>query len=129
MEPNWENVPLPRDWERRKAERVRKNEAAFKAHNERRQALERAAAGPDEPIPIVCECGDAGCWDSLPVTIPEIERAHSAKLRYLVKPRHVMPDFERVVSQHDNYWVVEKYAPEDVPAATDASLTAEPASP
>jgi hypothetical protein len=128
MEPSWTNVPLPPDWERRKAERVRKNEAAFKAHNEGRRALERSAVGPDEPIPIVCECGDAGCWDSLLVTIPEIERAHAVKLRYLVKPQHVMPDYERVVSQHEAYWVVEKYAPEDGPASA-AEPAMEPASP
>jgi hypothetical protein len=84
--------------------------------------------GTDQPIPIVCECGDAGCWDSLLVTIPEIEKAHAVRLRYLVKPRHVMPDFERVVSQRDNYWVVEKYAPEDLPATTVEGATVEPAS-
>jgi hypothetical protein len=118
----FENVPLPPDWERRKGERVRKNEAAFKAHNDRRKAFEQLMAGQDEPVPFVCECGDAGCWDGLQLTIAQFNRAHAAPLRYAVKPLHIMPDYEWVVEQHDSYWIVEKYAPGEAPAEAAARL-------
>ena len=31
-----------------------------------------------------------------------------------VLPGHVMPEFETVVEQHDHYWVVEKFTPDEV---------------
>jgi hypothetical protein len=129
MDPEFGDVPLPIDWERRKAERVRKNEAAFKQYNERRKAFEAAVADPDDLIPFVCECGDAGCYDGLPLTITEFDEAHAARMRYAVKPRHVMPDYERVVQQYDSYWIVEKYDPGDAPAERGAMRSSELASP
>jgi hypothetical protein len=116
MEPDFGEIPLPIDWERRKAERVRKNEAAFKQHNERRKAFEEQWAGPDDSIPFVCECGDAGCYDGLPLTIEEFDEAHARAMRYAVKPRHVMPDYERVVQRYESHWIVEKYDPGQAPA-------------
>jgi hypothetical protein len=116
MQQDLENVPLPPDWERRQAERVRKNEAASKAHNERRKAFEQRVAGLHEPIPFVCECGDAGCWDAVPLTIADFDRAHATKMRYVVKPSHVMPDYERVVEMQESYWVVEKFSPDQTAA-------------
>jgi hypothetical protein len=122
MEHQFENFPLPPDWDRRQGERVRKNEAAFKAHNERRKALEQPLARSDERIPFVCECGDAGCWDAVELTIEEFNQAHATAMRYAVKPLHVMPDYERVVGQHESYWIVEKFSPDQFSEA--ASTTA-----
>ncbi len=62
---------LPIDWGRRKAERVHKNEAAFKQYSERRKGFEAPLAGTDDLTPFVCECGDAGCYDGLPLTIAD----------------------------------------------------------
>jgi hypothetical protein len=107
------NAPLPEDWARRRAEQLRKNETAFREHNHRRAALEGAAHLPgSERVPIVCECGDANCWDALEVALPDVERAQ-ARGWFTVKPKHVMPDFERVVEQHRGFWLVEKYSPEE----------------
>jgi hypothetical protein len=50
-------------------------------------------------------------------------------MRYAVKPRHVMPDYERVVQQYDSYWIVEKYDPGDAPAERGAMRSSELASP
>jgi hypothetical protein len=129
MEPDFGEIPLPIDWERRKAERVRKNEAAFKQYNERRKAFEEQLAEPDDLIPFVCECGDAGCYDGLPLTIDEFDQAHARRMWYAVKPRHVMPDYERVVQQHDSYWIVEKYDPGEAPAERAAMGSSDLASP
>lgn len=128
MDSELRDVPLPPDWERRKAERVRKNEAAFRAHNERHKALEKDNVGQGELIPFVCECGDADCWDAVSLTITQFESAHAGKLRYAVKPVHVMPDYEQVVERHDMYWVVQKYAPGEAPAEAAARAAAGSAS-
>jgi|1186.fasta_scaffold70035_1 hypothetical protein len=124
MEEESQNFPLPPDWERRKAERVRKNEAAFRAHNERRKEFEQGLVASDERIPFACECGDANCYDPIELTIPKFDNAHAEERRYVVKPLHVMPDYERVVEQHDDHWVVEKYPPGEAPAEA-AALAAE----
>jgi len=102
------DVPLPPDWKRRRGEVVRKNEAMFRAHNERRMVHEQPRSS--EHVPLVCECGDAECWDALQLTFAEFEGAHATPHTYAVKPLHVMPDFEVVLAQRDRYWVVEKYA-------------------
>jgi hypothetical protein len=108
---------LPPDWERRKAERVRKNEAAFKAHNERRKAFEEGSVGAEEPIPFACECGDAHCHDPVELTIGQFDGGHARDRWYIVKPHHVMPEYEFVIARHPSHWVVEKYTPDKAPEA------------
>lgn len=129
MEPDLGGAPFPVDWERRKAERVRKNEAAFKQYNERRKAFEERSAEPDDLIPFVCECGDAGCYDGLLLTVDEVDEAHATPMRYVVKPRHVMPDYERLVEQRESFWIVEKYDPGHAPAERAATASSDLASP
>ena len=102
---------------------MRKNEAAFKAHNERRKEFEQDVT-TDEPIPFACECGDVDRDDPIELTIPQFDSAHAHERRYVVKPLHVMPDYERVVEQHDYDWIVEKYPPGDTPVDAVA-MTAE----
>ena len=50
-------------------------------------------------------------------------------MRYAVKPRHVMPDYERVVQQYYSYWIVEKYDPGNAPAERAATGSPDLASP
>ena len=97
------------DWTQRAGDRVRKNEAAFKAHNERRMAFEQDVVARDEPIPFACECGDANCYEPVELTVAEFQSAHTGERRYLVRPGHVLPDYERVVARRGDHWIVEKY--------------------
>jgi hypothetical protein len=106
-------VSLPPDWKRRRGEVVRKNEAMFRAHNERRMEDEHPRSS--HRVPLVCECGDAGCWDAVELAFSEFESAHARPNTYAVKPRHVMPDFEVVLGQRERFWVVEKYDADGVP--------------
>ena len=89
-------------------ERLVKNELAFRDYNDRRVAVEEHAIIA-EPAPWVCECGDSDCIRALEATVEEFEAAHSAPDRFIVVPGHVYPDVERVVQQHDRYWIVEKF--------------------
>ena len=107
----------PSDRWQRQAQQVQKNEQAFRDHNERRAAFEKQALADDESLPIVCECGDPDCFEAFEVTIPQFESAHSRPEWFAVKPEHFLPDFERVVERHPGYWVIEKFAHDEVEAA------------
>ncbi len=99
-------------WSDIRRERLVKNELAFRDYNNRRVTLEQQAAAvldEDDRSPFVCECGDADCIGALMVTVAQYMEAHSAPNRFIVKPGHVYPDVERVASEHDSHWVVEKF--------------------
>jgi hypothetical protein len=102
------------EWQKERARRVEKNEAAFRAYNERRKEFEKPALSADEPTPFICECADTDCWGALELSAGEFEEAHAVADHFSVLPGHVMPEFETVVDQHDRYWVVEKFTPDEV---------------
>jgi anti-anti-sigma factor len=98
-------------WASRK-KRIVKNELAFRDYNNRRMSAEPVAAtDDDELIPFVCECGNQDCIETLMITAAQFTEAHSAPNRFLVRPGHVHPDVERLVSESDAYGIVEKTAP------------------
>jgi hypothetical protein len=87
-------------------ERLVKNELAFRDYNDRRVAVEEGESGL---APWVCECGDGSCIAVLEATVDEFQSAHAAPDRFMVKPRHIFADVERVLETYDRYWVVEKH--------------------
>jgi hypothetical protein len=101
------------EWQKERARRVDKNEETFRAYNERREQVEKQSSS-DEPAPFVCECADVDCWGVMELTVDEFEAAHEQDDHFSVISGHVMPEFEKVVEQHDRYWVVEKFTPDEV---------------
>ena len=90
---------------------VRKNVRAWRAHNERRWALEKEHLAIDERAPFVCECTSGDCAAALLLTMFELEAAHMADSWYAVLPGHIVDDDDtRVVVHHDHFWVVETHA-------------------
>ena len=57
---------------------------------------------------FVCECVDIGCSDRIALTIAEYEAVREVPARFAVKPGHVHFDHDDVVSEHDQFTVVEK---------------------
>jgi anti-anti-sigma factor len=97
-------------WQARKR-RIIKNEQTFRDYNNRRMQSEAIDATDDhEPIPFICECGSSDCIQSIMVTAAQFSEAHAAPNLFLVKPGHVYPDLERVVSEHETFAIVEKHA-------------------
>jgi anti-anti-sigma factor len=97
-------------WSIRK-QRIVKNEEAFRDYNNRRMQVEPVdATDDDELIPFVCECGDSDCIEALMITAATFSEAHSAPNLFVVKPGHVYPDVERLVTEHETYAIVEKHA-------------------
>ena len=101
------------EWQKERARRVVKNEQTFRDYNERREQFEKQASW-DEPVPFVCECADVDCWGVMELTVDEFEDAHKRDDHFSVISGHVMPEFEKVVEQHDRYWVVAKFTPDQV---------------
>jgi hypothetical protein len=89
-------------------ERIAKNEAVFRAAN---REIERAdqAAGDDQVIEVLCECGRPGCGGLINLTVAEYDRVHSQNDRFVVLPGHQSADMEKVVEERSDYLVVDKF--------------------
>jgi hypothetical protein len=96
------------DREEIRRERILKNEQAFRDYNNRRVEFEQDADTTGEVVPFVCECGDSECIEGMEMTLDDYMGAHSEPIRFAVKPGHVFPEAERVVAEHDRFWLVEK---------------------
>jgi hypothetical protein len=97
------------DREEVRRERLMKNEESFRDYNNRRVSFEQDADVHDDLVPFVCECGDSECIEGMELTLDEYTAAHSSGIRFAVKPGHVFPEAERVVAEHDRFWLVEKH--------------------
>jgi hypothetical protein len=99
-------------------ERIARNEALFREVNER--VNEVSDPEPTQRIDFLCECGDARCTESIPLTRAEYEGLRSDPLLFGVKPGHAIPDAEDVVAVNSRYEMVRKHHDEGMIArATD----------
>ena len=91
------------------AEQIARNDAVFRAANER---IRSAAAELDaaEPLPFICECADPACRELIPLTREEYEGVRLYATRFAVAPGHEggSDSAARVVEHGDAYVVVEK---------------------
>jgi hypothetical protein len=100
-------------------ERLARNEALFRAANERMAAWEERHRIEATEL-YFCECADPECRQKLPLSESDYERIRSAPDRFFVVPGHEKADIETVVESHDEWAVIEK-APEvrEIVEATD----------
>jgi hypothetical protein len=88
-------------------ERRATTESLFRDVNERiAESAERFDA--QEETDFVCECADPNCTDRVPATLAEYEEVRAAGSTFLVAPGHEQPDIERVVSDRDDFRIVDK---------------------
>jgi hypothetical protein len=91
------------------AEQVARNDAVFRAANER---IRSAAAGLQaaEPLPFICECADPACRELIPLSREEYENLRRHSTRFAVAPGHEggADSAARIVARGDRYVVVEK---------------------
>jgi hypothetical protein len=85
-----------------------RNESLWREVNERVSEINEANAVELELTDWVCECPDETCTERVGLTSDEYERVRTDSTHFLVAPSHVDPDVERVIEQHDRFWVVEK---------------------
>ena len=88
------------------AERVARNDAAFRSANER---IERAAEGLDY-APFLCECADMGCTETVLLSIAEYEEIRANPRHFLNTPGHypAAMGWATVVADRGRYEIVEK---------------------
>jgi hypothetical protein len=102
-------------------ERIGLNEAVFREVNERIEDLAETFQLKDEPLDLVCECGDATCVRRVTMTRAEYEELRSEPHQFAVHPGHEYPDVEEVVDRRKGYDVVSKNQgiPEKIAERTD----------
>lgn len=91
------------------AERVARNEATFRAANERiREAAEEHEV--DEAVPFICECADPACTTILRLSNDEYEEVRSVPTYFLNAHGHhrASGPVARVVETRGGYEITEK---------------------
>jgi hypothetical protein len=101
--------------------RIGLNEAVFREVNERIEDLADRFALTDEPLDLVCECGDADCVRRISMTRAEYEQLRSDPQQFAVHPGHEYPEVEEVVERRSGYDIVAKNKgiPERIAERTD----------
>lgn len=97
--------------------RAARNQALFRAVNEKLRELNHSFAEVSETDAVACECADVTCVETLHIGMQECLDVREHPRRFVVLSGHILPEVERVVSRLDGYVVVEKNA--DVSEVTD----------
>ena len=101
--------------------RIGLNESLFRDVNER---IEDAAASfglGDQPLNLVCECGDPTCVAQISLTRSEYEALRRDPTYFAVAPGHEIAGVEEVNERRKGYDVIRKNGgpPADVARETD----------
>jgi hypothetical protein len=102
-------------------ERIGLNEAVFREVNERIEGLAETFQLTQEPLDLVCECGDATCVRCITMTRSEYEQLRAEAHQFAVHPGHEIPEVETIVAKREGYEVVRKDegVPEQIAEQTD----------
>jgi 5-bromo-4-chloroindolyl phosphate hydrolysis protein len=88
--------------------RAARNQALFRAVNEKLRELNEAFSVVTETYAIACECLDTTCVETLQISMQDYVEVREHPSRFVVLTDHVYLDVERVVGGRDGYVVVEK---------------------
>ena len=88
--------------------RAARNQALFRAINEKLKTLNEAFAEVTDTFTIACECADTACIAMIEIHPHEYAAVRAEPRHFAVLPGHVYPDVEVVVRESDGYVVVEK---------------------
>lgn len=95
--------------------RAARNQSVFREVNERvleaKQGGLQAVAEDGFALQVICECANAGCHETIDISVEENEAIRASPIRFLIEHDHEWPDVERIVVAHDHYVVVEKVGP------------------
>ena len=102
------------------SDRVAKNEALFRAVNDRVRELGDETALVSDTIDFLCECGNGDCLQAIAMRADEYELVRANPVHFVVAHGHEKPDVERVVAESDGFVVIEKHPDEqDIARSTD----------
>lgn len=92
------------------------NEFGSKILNEERmdrvgQMHESARLEAHSNMIFACECDDADCHETIPMSTEEYQRVHSRTKHFIVVPSHVRLDLEKIITSFSDYVLVAKFYP------------------
>ena len=90
--------------------RAARNQALFRAVNEKLATLNEAFAEVAGTFAVACECADTTCVEMIDVAPEEYRAVRTHPRRFVVRVGHVYPEVEVVVHESPAYVVVEKVA-------------------
>jgi hypothetical protein len=88
--------------------RIGKNEVLFRDVNERLRELGEGFSMVTEEAEFVCECGNSACAAQVRMSLSTYEEIRSDAKRFFVIKGHEELEYEKIVSEHEGYLVVEK---------------------
>jgi hypothetical protein len=84
------------------------NEAMFREVNERIEGLAETFGLGDQPLDLICECGDVSCTQQIRMTSHEYEAIRKEPTFFAVYPGHEIDDVEEIVDRREGYYVIRK---------------------
>jgi hypothetical protein len=91
--------------------RAAENQSLYRSVNERIKQL-NAALGEIAPngdsYEWLCECADTECTLRISATLDEYEGVRENPRTFIVAPRHLYPEVERVLTENTRFTIVEK---------------------
>jgi hypothetical protein len=84
------------------------NEAMFREVNERIEGLADSFGLGEQPLDLICECGDVSCTQQIRMTRHEYESLRKEPTFFAVSPGHEIPSVEEIVERRDGYDVIRK---------------------
>jgi 5-bromo-4-chloroindolyl phosphate hydrolysis protein len=88
--------------------RAARNQALFRAVNEKLTDLNQAFVSAADTFVIACECADATCVQTLEIQPAVYAQVRAHPRRFVVLSGHVYAEIEGIVAQTDGYLIVEK---------------------
>jgi hypothetical protein len=80
--------------------------------------VEEEGVGTATTVPFYCECSNNDCHARIRLTPQAYTQFHTSKRQFIVKAGHDVPEIEKIINQHKDFCVVEKYGdppePEDI---------------
>jgi hypothetical protein len=104
----WASTPSDNHHMDERGRRIGENEIVFREVNERLREIGESFSLVSEVAEFVCECGDPTCTDRIRMPLAEYEHIRSDGKWFVVVTGHEIPEYERVISHHDDYAIVEK---------------------
>ncbi len=91
--------------------RAARNETLYRQVNEAIESLqeELGDGDPNSPAQFICECSRTGCTDRVTLALGEYAEVRAEDTHFVIVPRHINPDIERIVRRTRDYAVVEKF--------------------
>jgi hypothetical protein len=102
--------PVEHDSQHEREARAARNQALFRAVNEKLRDLDEQFASMTYEYVIACECADTTCVQTLTISADDYKRVRANPRAFVVLPGHVYADVEDVISEAEPYVVVEKLA-------------------